>query len=225
MNLDVEDRTVSSRPSPAGFRLSEDTLDRVYRRATEPLAHFLSQYDWVTPNRVSFAGFLVGGVGAAVCILTLPFWTAGLLLAFGDMMDYLDGDLARKRGAGSRQGAILDSVLDRYMDLLIIGTLTYFLVVATDRYPDFLIATSLTSGIVLFLALAALSGTMLTPYIRARTEAEGRPSVATIGDRGWRNRILIVGLVAGQPVWAVGLIAVVANVAAIRRLIHALGER
>ena len=151
-------------------RLSLDLLDRFYRRGTEPLAAYLARYRWITPNRISFTGFLVGGVGAAVCILTpQPLWTAGILFILGDLLDYLDGDLARKQCTGSREGAILDAVLDRYTDLLVIGALVY-----------------LTAGLALLLGLAALIGSMLTPYVRAKIEAEGKASVPTIGDRGWR---------------------------------------
>ena len=170
------------------------------------MAGYLAQYRWITPSRISIAGFLVGGVGAAVCISThQPLWIAGILVVFADFLDYLDGDVARKQGSGSREGAILDAVLDRYIDLLVIGALAY-----------------LAAETTLLLGLAALLGTALVPYIRAKTEAEGKASIPTIGDRGWRNRILIVGLFLGQPVWTLGAIAVVANFAALHRLIIAI---
>ena len=51
----------------------------------------------------------------------------------------------------------------------------------------------------LVVGLDALRGAMLTPYINA--EAGGKSSQATIGTPGVRNRILVVGLIAGQPVW------------------------
>ena len=91
----------------------EGALDSLYSRGTDPLAVILAQYAWVTPNRISFAGFLVGGVGAGVCILALPLWTAGILVAIGNTRDYLDGGVARKQSTESREGAILDAVLDR----------------------------------------------------------------------------------------------------------------
>ena len=69
----------------------------------------MARYRWITPNRVSFAGFLVGGVGASICVLTLPLWTGGILFALGDVLDYLDGDLARRQGTNSKEGAIFDA--------------------------------------------------------------------------------------------------------------------
>ena len=62
---------------------------------------------------------------------------------------------------------------------------------------------------------------LATPYVRAKTEAEGKSSIAVIGDRGWRNRILIVGLLLSQPVWTLGSLAVITNFSAIARLIQA----
>jgi len=210
--------------SEAISELPENIIDRLYRRVMEPIAVILAQYRWITPNRISFAGFLVGGVCASMCILTLPLWTAGILFALGDILDYLDGDVARRQGTGSNEGAIFDAVLDRYTDFLVIGALTYLNAVLLDRYTDFLIGrlAFLTPGIALLIGLAALLGSMLTPYVRAKTEAEGKKSCATIGDRGMRNRILVVGLLLGQPVWTLAAIAVVSNFSATHRLANAL---
>ena len=190
------------------------------------MAKFLAPYRWITPNRVTFAGFLLGGIAAAVCVVGLPLWTAGAFVALGDLLDYLDGELARKQCNSSTEGAIFDAVLDRYTDFLVVGALTYLAVVILDPPRDFLIGkmTFMTSETALILGLAALLGTALTPYVRAKTEAEGKQTILTIGDRGWRNRILVVGLVAGQPLWTLAAIAAVANFSAIRRLIFAMGK-
>ena len=206
------------------LRLPVNLIERLYRRGTEPLAGYLAQYRWITPNRLSFAGFLVGGVGAAICILTLPLWTAGVLLALGELLDNLDGDVARKQGTVSREGAIADAVLDRYTDFLVIGALTYLTTVLLDGYADFLIGGSpyLTTGTVMLLGLAALLGSTQTPYVRAKTEAVGKVSVPTIGNRDMRDGILVLGLLLSQPVWTLGAIALIANFSAVHRLIMAL---
>jgi len=190
------------------------------------LAEFLAPYRWLTPNRVSFAGFLLGGIAAAAGVLILPLWTAGVLVALGDFLDYLDGELARKQGRSSREGAIFDAVLDRYTDFLVIGALTYLTAVILNPQRDLFIGKMnfMTSEIALLLGLAALLGSALTPYIRAKTEAEGKKSIRTIGDRGWRNRILVVGLIVGQPLWTLAAIAAVTNFSAIRRLNFAMGK-
>ena len=159
-------------------------------------------------------------------MLILPLWTAGVCVALGDLLDYLDGALARKQGSASREGAIFDAVLDRYTDFLVIGALTFLTAVILNPQHDLFIGkmTFMTSETALLLGLAALLGSVLTPYIRAKTEAEGKKSIPTIGDRGWRNRILVVGLIAGQPLWTLAAIAAVTNFSAIRRLIFAMGK-
>ena len=205
-------------------RLEESVVDGLYRRGTGPLAGYLARYSWLTPDRLSFVGFLFGGVGASVCLLTLPLWTAGILVALGDFFDYLDGDLARKQGRTSREGAILDAVLDRYVDFLVIGALIYLTTALLDRHPDFLIGglSLWTPESTLILGLAALLGSMVTPYVRAKTEAADKNSVATFGNRGVRNHILILGLLLNQTLWTLIAIAAIANPSAIHRLICAV---
>ena len=51
--------------------------------------------------------------------------------------------------------------------------------------------------------------------LRAKTKAEGRSSPATIGNRGARKRILVVGLAAGQPVRSLAATAVAPNLGVI----------
>ncbi len=184
----------------------------------------MASYYWITPNRISFVGFLVGGVGASIAILTLPLWAAGILVVLGEFLDYLDGDLARRQGTGSREGAIFDAVLDRYTDFFVIGALTYLTVVVLDRHSDYFIGelSIMTSKAALLVGLAALMGSMLTPYVRAKSEAEGKNSVATLGDRDWRNRVLVVGLLLSQPIWTLGIIALITNFSVVHRLVHAL---
>ena len=154
----------------------------------------------------------------------MPLWTAGAFVALGDFLDYMDGELARRQGRSSREGAIFDAVLDRYTDFSVIGALTYLTTVILNPQRDLFIGRMdfMTPETALLLGLAALLGATLTPYIRAKTEAEGKESMLTIGDRGWRNRILVVGMIAGQPVWTLAAIAAVANFSAIRRLFFAM---
>ena len=139
-------------------------------------------------------------------------------------MDYLDGDLARRQGTGSKEGAIWDAVLDRYIDFFVIGALTYFTVAVLERHSDYLIGelNIISSEVVLLVGLAALMGSMLTPYVRAKSEAEGKSSVATFGERAWRNRALVVGLLLSQPIWTLGVIALITNFSVVHRLVHAL---
>jgi len=151
-------------------------------------------------------------------------WTAGILFALGDFLDYLDGDVARRQGAVAKEGAIWDAVLDRYTDFFVIGALTYLTTAVVEGHADYFIGelNITTSKTVLLVGLAALMGSMLTPYVRAKCEAEGKSSVATIGDRGWRSRVLVAGLLLSQPIWTLGVIALISNYSVVHRLVHAV---
>ncbi|MCB9525215.1 MAG: GtrA family protein [Myxococcales bacterium] len=85
------------------------------------------------------------------------FALGGWLYIFSGILDVIDGRLARASGTQSRAGAALDSVLDRYADAAVLGGLAWY-------YRD---------SWVLALALAALVGSLLTSYIRAKGEGLG----------------------------------------------------
>ena len=111
-------------------------------------------------------------------MLILPLWTAGVFVALGDLLDYLDGALARAQGSASREGAIFDAVLDRYIDFLVIGALTYLTAVILNPQRDLFIEkmTFMTSETALLLGMAALLGV-------------GADSVHSGKNRGRRKKI------------------------------------
>lgn len=80
-----------------------------------------------------------------------------MVVHFSGILDAVDGRIARMRNEVSRAGAALDSILDRYVDTAFLGGLAWF-------YRD---------SWVLVLALLAINGTSLTPYVRAKGEALG----------------------------------------------------
>ncbi len=82
--------------------------------------------------------------------------------------------------------------------------------------------TFIPSETAVFLGLATLLGSALTPDVRAKTEAAGQGAILPIGNRGWRTRMLLVGLIAGQPLWTLAAIAAVAHGSATRRFIFVM---
>ncbi len=93
--------------------------------------------------------------GAAVALGTGRFALGGWLAIAGGLCDFFDGRLARARGEAGPHGAALDSVLDRYSDALLLTGLAWYW---RDTW-------------VLLPALAALSGSLLVSYVRAKSEA------------------------------------------------------
>lgn len=123
----------------------------------------------VTPNVVTTIGLIINVVAAAVFIyggefgakgdLSYVGWGCGLVL-FAGLFDMLDGQVARIGKKASRFGALYDSVLDRYSELLMFLGICYYLV--GQGY--------LVSSLFAFIALV---GSMMVSYVRARAEGIG----------------------------------------------------
>ena len=182
---------------PRGF------IERMNKKLTIPIAGILVNISWITPNGITWMSALIGGVLGSWAIVAGFNLTAAILVLIGGLLDSLDGDLARARQSGTREGEILDAVLDRYIDFFIIAALIW------------------QTPACLLVGLAALLGNQMVPYLRARTEAAGKSSVATFGSRDIRNLIIIVGLIGGWYCALLLVLAVIANASAIHRFYNA----
>lgn len=159
------------------------------------------------------------GVGSGVAMAGGRFALGGWLFLFSGILDTLDGRVARVRGEVTRAGSALDSVLDRYTDSAVLVGLGWY-------YRD---------SWVLVVVLAALMGSSLVPYIRAKGESLGVPLRGGVMQR--LERVLFLGVAtAMSPIlevfldssdphprhWlAIGglvLVAVLSNVSALQRL-------
>jgi CDP-diacylglycerol--glycerol-3-phosphate 3-phosphatidyltransferase len=179
----------------------KDRVDRV----AEPVARTLLAAH-VRPNQLTVLG-LFGSAAAAVCFaVDMPRW-GGVLLALAGACDILDGMLARVSGLVSPFGAFLDSVLDRYSDMLVLAGIV-FVFVRVGRVSE---------GVA---GLAALVGTVMVSYTRARAEALGIDCRVGLMERGERLLVLIAGGLADLLVPAVWVVAVGANVTAVHRILY-----
>jgi len=126
----------------------------VNRKASEPMARLLARTR-ITPNQMTWAAF---GIALTSFICFIFGWNiiAGLLAQLSSIVDGIDGSLARLKGMTSKFGGFLDSVLDRYADVLILLGLTLWSV-ANETYPGIWLAGSL-----------AIAGTICISYTRAR---------------------------------------------------------
>ncbi len=179
-------------------------IERFNKLFTVPLAKSLGKYDFITPNKVTVASAVVGCL-AAPFIYFKQYIISAILIIIGAFLDSLDGDIAREKGMSSRKGALLDAVLDRYVDIIILSAL----LLSTREY---------------FIGLAAILGSAIVPYVRARAEAEGLVAARTIGSRDTRNLVLFLGLLFQRPVLTLAVIAVIGNVSGIHRIYVALKE-
>lgn len=195
----------NSSPTSETIVVPKSFLDRAIHSITEKLASILVDITWITPNQISWLSGGLGGLVAGWYIVKENYLLAVLFIILSGILDCLDGDLARARNIASGEGDILDSVIDRYVDFILIAAL---ILVSPD---DYLIA-----------GLLALLGTTLVPYVRARSEAEGKSTVASIGSRSTRTVLIIIGLLTQQILPLLILLAAITNIASIHRLIFAL---
>jgi CDP-diacylglycerol--glycerol-3-phosphate 3-phosphatidyltransferase len=131
------------------------------------------------PNFFTLLGFFATLV-ASLLILKELWFLAGLTIILSGLFDLFDGVVARKFGKVTALGGFLDSVLDRYSDLiLLLALLIYYL---RKGEPDLVILTSFVS-----------MGTVLIPYVRAKAEALQVPCTIGLMERAERIILLSIG--------------------------------
>jgi len=131
------------------------------------------------PNFFTLLGFFATLV-ASLLILKGLWLLAGLTIILSGLFDLFDGVVARKFGKVTALGGFLDSVLDRYSDLiLLLALLIYYL---RKGEPDLVILTSFVS-----------MGTVLIPYVRAKAEALQVPCTIGLMERAERIILLSIG--------------------------------
>ena len=137
-------------------------------KVIDPLVRVLIRLG-LTPNAVTTIGFVLN-IGVAVIFivgaeegnrgdLSYVGWAGGLIL-FAGLFDMLDGQVARLGNMKSTFGALYDSVLDRYSELVMFLGICYYLV----AHHYFLSS---------IFAFVALIGSMMVSYVRARAEGLG----------------------------------------------------
>ncbi|HSE96578.1 MAG TPA: CDP-alcohol phosphatidyltransferase family protein [Methylomirabilota bacterium] len=174
-------------------------------RLADPVARALV-HARVRPNQLSLCGLVASCLAALTLALGYPR-PGGLLLAVAGALDILDGAVARAARQTSAFGAFLDSVLDRYSDLLVLGGVIV-LFARRGAVSD------------LVIGLLALAGTVMVSYTRARAESVGVECRVGIMERGERLLTLIAGALLDLLAPAMWLLAVGANATAVHRIVH-----
>lgn len=172
----------------------------------EPIVNFLARYR-LGPDALTVAG-LVTHLLFAWLIATGQMTAAGIAIALISPLDALDGALARKLGR-SREGfgAFLDSTLDRFAEIVLFGGFIYYYLQLGD---------TLWLGV----AYAAVTGSLMVSYTRARAEALGYECKVGILTRVERYVVLIVFLILNLPAVALAILAFFTYVTAGQRMLH-----
>jgi len=208
-----------------------------------PLINFMIKVG-ITPNMITVLGLLINGVATVVFIygaeasvradLRTVGW-AGFIILLGGLMDMIDGRLARVSNTSSDYGALFDSVLDRYSEMIMFLGICYYLISYDYFYSS-------------LFAFIAMIGSIMVSYTRAR--AEGLGVNASVGLMQRPERVIIIGTSAlacgiassfiggdykteiaflGFPLFEtisiftfpIFILAIMANITALRRLFYA----
>jgi CDP-diacylglycerol--glycerol-3-phosphate 3-phosphatidyltransferase len=178
------------------------------RRQAEALMKAIGRVP-VTPNQVTVIGVSLTFVAAILVAFGHLRW-AGVVLIIAGTMDILDGALARSTQASYPYGAFLDSTLDRYSEgAIYLGLAAYFVSVGGPLQRWLVLAT-----------LAALAGSFLVSYVRARAQSLGFTCETGLFARPERVVVTVVGLIFGGVVLysVVFLLAIITNVTALQRI-------
>jgi CDP-diacylglycerol--glycerol-3-phosphate 3-phosphatidyltransferase len=170
----------------------------------------------VTPNVLTTTGVSL----CLVAAILVPFedrgdkvlvsWLAAAIFVIGSLLDILDGALARVGGKATPFGAFIDSTTDRVGEGAMLAAIA---LVFSRNGEDWAVV----------LAVAAVVGSFLVSYTRARAEALGLKGDVGLGSRAERVVLITAGLVfapwGGLP-WAILALAVTAWLTVVQRVLH-----
>jgi phosphatidylglycerophosphate synthase len=167
----------------------------------------------VTANQVTAVGFVLNVV-AAVLIYHELWIAAGMTFLVGSILDIFDGAIARSRGEDGPRGAFIDSTFDRIAE----ATVMCSIALVFARHDE---------QLALAAVFAALVGSFLTSYTRARAEALGLDGISGLMARAERVVLLGAALLfapLGVLPYAMVLLAVLSAVTVFQRVRHVLAQ-
>lgn len=169
----------------------------------------------LTPNTLTASGVILCAVASVLVVFEdrnelLFYWLAAVVFVLGSLLDILDGALARAGGKTTPFGAFIDSTTDRVSEGFMLTAIAY--VLAVNHHPVFVAV-----------AMAAMLGSFLVSYTRAKAETLGLRGDVGIGSRAERVVVITAGLVLapwGMLGWALVLLAATAWITVLQRVLH-----
>lgn len=155
----------------------------------------------LTANTVTVIGFLMVVV-ASVLVGTGNLIAGAAILTAGSLLDAVDGALARATGGTTAFGGFLDSTLDRAAEAVLFGGVAAYYLLASPE-----------PALPVLLTIAALTGSFLVSYTRARAEGLGLSAEVGLAQRLERLVLAIGGIGLAGIGFGFGLIAALLIVA------------
>ena len=194
------------------FKLLNQKLINGFLSLIEPLEKVLVSWK-VHPHVITGAGLLIS-ILTAFLFVKGHFLLAGIMVILTGVCDVLDGKLARATNQISKYGALIDSTIDRYSEVIIfLGIATYF---------------RSESSYIHALIILAIAGSFLVSYTRARAEGLGIECKIGIMQRPERMTFLAAGGILGSipytrhfmMIFFLWIIAILANVTVVQRIVY-----
>jgi len=182
----------------------------INRKISDPIGRRLAKTK-LTPNQMTWVAFVLAVLSFVSFFLGRNI-LGGLLAQSCSIADGIDGTLARIKGMTSSFGGFLDSVLDRYADILLMLGLTLWSL-SHEIYPR-----------IWLVGLLAISGTICVSYTRARIDSAYRhlfdKGLKSAASRDIRLFLVMLGGITGQGYFFLIAIATLTNVVVFYRLIY-----
>ncbi len=183
-------------------------LRPLYNKFVVPLGEFSARLG-MTANAWTFFSLLIAFVAAFV-IIRGSFWLGFVLVVIMFLADALDGATARATGTASKFGTVLDHVVDRYAEFVIVSGL--------------LLGKWISGPAVMF----CISGVVMASYVRAKAESTGGLKECTVGIAGRAEKLILIygaiillalhlPIVAEIFIWIAGAIS---HLTTIQRLVY-----
>jgi CDP-diacylglycerol--glycerol-3-phosphate 3-phosphatidyltransferase len=180
-------------------------LREIFRQPLQLAGEFLHKLG-IKPNMITFTG-VVGTLVGSVFVAFGQVPIGGIIIMVMSAVDVLDGAVARAGGEPEDFGAFVDSVSDRYGELIVFGSLLWYFVERGD-----FIAVGIT-----FLAAV---GSVMVSYTRARAQSLGFEAKVGLMTRTERVMVLGLSLLLNEPFWGVVIIAILGNLTAFQRIAY-----
>jgi CDP-diacylglycerol--glycerol-3-phosphate 3-phosphatidyltransferase len=196
----------------AEIKLLNKHLINGFLTVIEPITRLLINLK-IHPHVVTFAG-LGFSILSALSFVQGKFFSAGVMIILAGICDVMDGRLARETNKLSKFGALFDSSIDRYSEVLIfLGLSAYFL---------------MRGSYMVLVIILAIAGSFMVSYTRARAEGLGIECKVGLMQRQERITFLAAGAILGSLpgtknfflILSLWIIAILANITVIQRIIY-----
>ncbi|MFN7922608.1 MAG: CDP-alcohol phosphatidyltransferase family protein [Bryobacteraceae bacterium] len=164
----------------------------------------------VHPNVLTLVGLLIN-VAAAIFLARGNFWIGGWIIVGASIFDMIDGRVARETQQVTRFGGFLDSVLDRYSDLvLLMGLLVYY--------------GSINRNLYVIITAVVMTSSVMISYTRARAENIIPKCKVGFMERPERIVLLMIGTLFDRMAPVLWVIAVIGTITVVHRIYYTFLE-